>query len=698
MNNANQNPSRTFPLHTTEPRPLRPKRQGASDRGPGWKSWLAGLTTAGLLLAVAPVHAQTYLIDFGGPNATTRGPAPDDPVNYWNNVDQNLGGTSNGVLAGLVSSLNVTSSINLVMISRFNGNNENGTQSATVYPVDATRDSLYGNTESFNNLTNIFPSFKLTGLDAATTYSFTFYASRTGVGDNRETGYTVTGGNSGFGALDPANNIDATVTVADITPDGAGEIRIDLAPTANNNNANHFTYLGVLQVDAVPPQTPLVFTKQPVSQKVVQLKPVTFTCEVSGSPPYFVQWYENGSALPNANTFSYTIPSVELFMDGFQYSVTVSNLAFGVASTNAVLTVLNDTNPPTVLRAASYDGSTIQITFDEAMDPASAGQSLNYVVNSGAVDTWAALPSADGLSVLLYISVTLTERFTVVINNVQDAAGNPIAANTTISGDVIGIEDQDVLIDFGGNNQTQFGPAPDDPLNHWNNVTGATGLSDTGELFNLVSVYNTASPIGLAMIRRFNGVNENGTLISTVFPSQATRDSMFGNTEFFGAGSNFFPSFKLTGLNHLRRYNLMFYASRTSVGDNRETGYTVEGANTGFTALNAANNINNTATVEGISPTASGEITVSIAPTANNNNANHFTYLGAMKLSPYAPPLQFQPPVIANGKIRLEWTGAGILQRATSATGPWSAVEPLPTSPYEEDLVPGESRFYRLQR
>lgn len=257
MNHANQNPSRTFPLHTTEPRPLRPKRQGTSDRGPRWKSWLAGLTTAGLLLAVAPVHAQTYLIDFGGPNATTRGPAPDDAVNYRNNLYQNLGGTSSGVLARLVSSLNVTSFINLVMLSRFNGANENGTLNPLFLPPNATRDSLFGNTEAFSGLANVFPSFKLTGLDSAAKYNLTFYASRLSAGDNRETGYMVQGDNSGFTTLNPADNVTNSAMVVGITPTAAREITVSIAPTANNNNLYHFTYLGVLRVDAVLPPSEL---------------------------------------------------------------------------------------------------------------------------------------------------------------------------------------------------------------------------------------------------------------------------------------------------------------------------------------------------------------------------------------------------------------------------------------------------------
>lgn len=662
------------------------------------RPWLAGLTALGLLLASVAVHAQTYLIDFGGANLTTRGPIPDDPNNYWNNVSLDVGATTNGVVTNLVSSLNTVSTINLAMINRFNGNNENGTQASSLYPVDATRDSLYGNTEPFNNLSNIFPSFKLTGLDPATKYSFTFYASRNGVGDNRETDYTVTGGNAGLATLDAANNLDTTASVADMTPNGAGEIRIDLTPSADNNNGNHFTYLGVLQVVAVPPQTPLTFVQQPASQRVIQLKPATFTSQVAGSPPYFVQWFENGNPIPDANQFSYTIPAVNLSMDGYLYSVTVSNLAFGVTSTNAVLTVLSDTNRPVAVSAASYDGTTIQVAFNEPMDVTTSSDPQNYTVNGGAVGVAGAQLNPDGQSVSLFLAAPITGSFTLVLNQVQDSAGNAINPNTSITGLVVAIEDQDFLFDFGGNNTTEIGASPNDPVNYWNNVTTGIGTSDIGELPNLVSVHNTSSSLGLTMLLRFNGVNENGTLLSTVLPGQATRDSMFGNTETFGAGSNFFPSFKLTGLNPARQYRLAFYASRTGVGDNRETRYTVQGASSSFAALNAANNINNLATIGAITPNASGEITISLAPTANNNNANHFTYLGAMRLGPYVPPLQFLPPVLTNGKIRLEWTGTGTLLRAPAVTGPWTAVNPVPTSPYEDNLVPGENRFYRLQQ
>lgn len=205
-----------------------------------------------LAASLLPCSAQTFLFDFGGANTTINGPSPDDPVNYWNNVGLTVGQSNTGQLLNLVTTDNSVTSVGLMMISRFNGANENGTLTSTLYPSDATRDSLFGNTELFSGSANIFPSFKLTGLNPATAYNFTFYASRTGATDNRETGYTLTGGNTGFAALNASANENNFVTAFGINPSASGEITIAIAPTANNVNQYHFTYLGVMQVQAVP--------------------------------------------------------------------------------------------------------------------------------------------------------------------------------------------------------------------------------------------------------------------------------------------------------------------------------------------------------------------------------------------------------------------------------------------------------------
>lgn len=649
---------------------------------------------------VVAIEDQSFLLDFGGANTTEVGPSPDDPNNFWNNVNSSVSASDTGELQNLVSVHSAQTTLGLVMIRRFNGINENGTLVATVFPQDAARDSMYGNTEAFSAGADFFPSFKLTGLNPGRAYNLTFYASRADVTDNRETGYTVVGANAGFTALNAANNVDNTAKVEAIFPTLTGEVSVSLAPTTNNNNANHFTYLGVLQLSpgVVPPQSALSFTKQPVSQRVAQLKPVTFTCEVAGPPPYFVQWYENGQPVSGANGLSYKIDAAQLQMNGAYYAVTVSNLVYGVRSTNAVLTVNSDTNPPSLIKAVGYSGTTVELTFSEPLDATTAIDPANYKVDNGVVAVIAANLSTDGLKVTLTLDTTFTTSFGVEVRNVLDLAGNLIASSSRVTGSVVAIEDQDLLIDFGGASLTLHGASPDDPINYWNSISTDVGAADTGVSPNLVTSHNTTSLVGLSMISRFGGANTAGTTASALFPQNATRDTLYGNTEVFSGASNIFPSFKLTGLNPARKYDLTFFASRIGVSDIRETGYSVSGANSNYTRLNAANNINNTAQITGMSPNSAGEITISLAPTPANNNANHFTYLGILQVSPYVPPLQFLPSVIEGGKIKLQWTGIGQLERALSVNGSWTPITPAPTSPYQEDVVAGEIRFYRLKK
>ncbi len=546
---------------------------------------------------------QSFLFDFGSDTLPTAyGPAPGDPFNHWNNIGSAVGGSATGEIANLVTTLNLPTDAGLVMVRPFNGANTSGTTTSAVFPANATRDSLFGNTESFNGLSDIFPCFKLTRLNPARAYSFTFFASRLSASDNRETGYTVSGQNSGYATLDAANNTDATALVPEIIPDADGAITISLAPTPNNNNANHFTYLGAMRMDAVPEQTPITFTRQPADQTVSEHLPVFFTAEVEGTPPFFIQWFSNGVALPQARQLTLAIPAATTNMDGSIFSVTVSNLAFHATSRDAVLRVIPA--PPNPAR-----------------------------------HTW--------------------------------------------------------LFDFGGAATTGYGPAPDDPLNFWNNVTAAVGASNTGRLTNLITTVNAPSTLGLVMVRRFNGVNENGTTASPFLPVNATRDSFYGNTETFSGLANVFPGFKLVGLDPQAEYALTFYASRLGANDNRETGYTVVGANTGFAALNVANNVTNTARVTGIRPSGAGEIAINIAPTANNNNANHFTYLGVLRVDEFPLPPQFQPPRLERGQIKLDWTGDAQLEWASALSGPWYPITPRPSPPYAESVA-NQSRFFRL--
>jgi len=585
-----------------------------------------------VLASWASPGAQTFLFDFGASSTTTQnGPPPDDPVNFWNNVTPDIGGSPTGQLLGLVNTQNKPTRLSLQILSPFNagGPNTNGTLESIRFAQNATRDSLYGNTETWSGFANVTPSFKLTGLDPELLYNFTFYASRLGVSDNRETGYTVAGATTSFVAENPANNIDYAAGVARMAPDAQGEITITLEPTENNNNGYHFIYLGAMKMEEIPEQAPIVFIEEPVDQTVMEYRSVTFEAKVDSTPPYTIRWFQNGEPIPDANEFTYTLDVVTPDMDGSTFSVRVRNLLYGATSGEAVLRVVPDVNAPILLSAKSTNGYTLELAFDERLDPETAAITDNYLVNEGAIAIVSAELGADGKTVILTLGERLMDAFNVTVSAVQDMAGNEILSDSAASGQV---RLPVLLFDFGSAST----PTQDDPENIWNNISEGVGCSDSGQLLDLVTLEGETTQIDLVMLSRFNGANQSGTLESTLFGADATGDSLFGNTETFSNRSDVFPSFKLTELDPLLTYDFTFYASRMGTRDNRETGYTVVGANSGFAALNVAANVDAFVTVTAIEPDAAGEITISIAPTDHNNNSYHFTYLGVMKLQPAA--------------------------------------------------------------
>jgi hypothetical protein len=542
-------------------------------------------------------------------------------------VTEAVGSVDGGQLTNLVNSQNIATATGLEIKSRFNGANTNGTLESAIFAPNATRDSLYGNTETWNGLSDITPSFKLTGLNPERVYNITFYASRLGVGDIRETSYTIEGESTTIVAFDSSNNIDDVVTAMGIVPDAMNEITISLAPTENNNNGYHFTYLGVLKVEEIPEQQPIIFLEQPVGQTVTAYQSVTFQTTIQSTPPHIIQWFRDGELIIDANEFTYTIDIVTPDMNDAVFSVSVGNLVYSGMSEEAILQVVPDTNSPVLLSAESTNGHTIALSFGERLNPDTASVIGNYSVNGGTVEVIKAEPDADARTVILTLGEQVTESFNVSVSFVQDLAGNKIAAGTTVTGFV---DMKALLFDFGSSDT----PTNNDSANAWNNVTQGVSCSDTGRLASLVDVENVPTNIDLVMIRRFNGANTNGTLTSKAFPPDATRDSLFGNTESFSGLANVFPSFKLTGLDPMLAYDFTFYASRMSVGDNRETGYTVTGANSGFVALSPSVNVDRFVTVTGIEPDSEGQIAIDLAPTANNVNSYHFTYLGVMRVEP----------------------------------------------------------------
>lgn len=632
-------------------------------------------------------RGQALFFDFGTAELQTfKASPPGDPANFWNNVTAAIGTSATGMLGAIVTASNAPTDISLGIIQRFNGPNSTGSSACTLFPLNAVRDSLYGNTELWSGLSDIHPKFKLTNLDPALRYYFTFYGSRDGASDNRETVYTVEGATSASAALDPANNVSSTALIPGIAPAASGEIAITLAPGSNNNNENHFTYLNVMKVDVAPPQTPITFTRMPSDQAAPAYTTALFSAEAQGARPYRVQWYVNGSAVPGANGFDFELAATPE-MDQAVVSVSVSNMVYGALSPGAVLSVTADVTAPALISVASVTGETVDATFSEPLS-ADSVRSGHFLVNGEPVA--GAVLSQDSRTITLTLHAIISGIFTVSASHVKDLSSNILTTAASASGAVLSLDPMVFLIDFGGTDAITT-----DPSIRWNNVTTTIGNTSTGVLPALVSTQNRTSNISIRMVRRFNGHNSSGTGASGIYPTNATRDSLFGNTESFNGLVNVFPCFKLSGLEKGWRYNLTFYASRMSATDNRETRYTVEGATTSAVFLNAANNLSQRVSVQGVAPNIDREIVVSITPGPNNNNSVHFTYLNVLDVKAV-----FVPRLLASrtseGGVVISWAGTGVLQSAVSPGGPWTPVPGAPVTPYMPAAVPGGPMFFRV--
>ena len=495
---------------------------------------------------------QALLIDFGSTQGITEG--SDDSARTWNNVTPETGGADDAELSGLRLKSGKETDVTFAMLNRFNGANKRGAIGGDSFPSDATRDSLFGNSEMFNGLSHVFPSFKLMALNSRLAYDLTFYASRSGVHDNRETRYTVTGALETATSLDAANNQNEIAHLQNVAPTADGEITITLTPGDNNDNGNHFTYLGLLQITA------------------------------------------GGTAIEE------------------------------------------DTHPPQI-ESTKVNGAMITIEFNEAVEVGTAESVDNYTITTDgdpvALDGAAEL-QADAKTVIIELGATFVGPYTLTIASVSDLAGNVIAANSSITGVAPDPYARVFLFDFGGDGMFIEN---DDVGNSWNNVSHGVADSNTGKLSGIVDTSGALTDMSLAMIRRFNGVNQSGTRDHAGFPSKATRDSFYANTEPFSGLRDVFPCFQLTDLMPSVVYTFTMYASRMEAAESRETRYTITGANKLSDVLDPSNNVANTVTIEGIIPDTKGTITFSITPTENNTNRNHFTYLGLLKIET-APTLR----------------------------------------------------------
>lgn len=206
--------------------------------------------------------------------------------------------------------------------------------------------------------------------------------------------------------------------------------------------------------NAKPSVGTVQITKQPVGNtQLIEERAFTLSVEASVVPtgygyPVLVQWKKNGTDIPGATGLSYVIAAASNADSGSYTAVVSAPSGDTKTSDAAVVTVVPDTFPPTIVGAGGIRRGTaveIGVGFDENVDEATASVAANYSLSKGTVtgvryQKYAhdgggekmVLGSAGpfkGYAVVLTTSgVAAGDEVTVTVKNVKDVKGNAISA------------------------------------------------------------------------------------------------------------------------------------------------------------------------------------------------------------------------------------------------------------------------------
>ncbi|HEV2438387.1 MAG TPA: immunoglobulin domain-containing protein [Verrucomicrobiae bacterium] len=290
-----------------------------------------------------------------------------------------------------------------------------------------------------------------------------------------------------------------TLTNAQLTDAGGYSVIV--------TNAYGSVTSAVAQLSVNVPDSPSIIT-QPQDQTISLGGTASFTVTAGGSEPLSYQWYYNtNTPVANATDPTLTIANVQLTNAG-TYSVTVSNLAGGITSSNAVLAInTNPVAPVFTLQPASQvvlSGSMASFTALAAgTAPISYQWSKDSTPISGATSSTLTLTN---------VQPTDAGSYTVMASNSVGTATSS-AAVLTVTTAVPAANSDYNLVGFG-QNTTGGGVIPDtDPA--YRKVYTALDLANA-----LQSAYKTAGSVKVIEIMNdlSLGWNEVGPTVQAVGP------------------------------------------------------------------------------------------------------------------------------------------------------------------------------------
>ena len=532
-------------------------------------------------------------------------------------------------------------------------------------------------------------SAKVTGLDVSKTYSLTFYAGSAWVGapDNGTTTYTV---GSQTVSLYVQNNTQNTVSINNITPAADGTITFTMAKKDANTPVGYISALVISSAydDGTAPVTPKALIAQNVSGQGVQLnwQDVAYNesaYEIYRSPVAAGPFNKIGQTQADATSYLdatvtgstqyfYEIRATNSYGPSAYTDITSITTLDRIPQINAISNVVVKNNQQVTVNVTATDDNTDHLTLTAANLPSFA----SFVDNGNGTGVITISPTAN--SVGFYQGVTITAK---------DNSDSSRAASFDIS-----VVDKDVSSVYLNFSDGSAGPKP------WNNLSGWPFANTT--FSNMLDDSNLPTGINVTLVSGFAGVVASGMRPGNgtgVYPEVVMRTGEYES-------STSARTIKISGLSTSKKYNFVFFNSHDD-GLNCLTNFTINGQTV---SLNATYNVNKTVQINGISPDAGGNVTISIA----KGTGADYAFISTLVIQSYSSSLSLLSPTdlrvtdIKRNSVTLQWADRASAEigydvwRATQSNGSYSLLKSLAagiTSYTDAGLTQNTTYYYTVR-
>ena len=179
---------------------------------------------------------------------------------------------------------------------------------------------------------------------------------------------------------------------------------------------------------------PPIISQQPTNFSTVESGAAAFSVRLQRMIGSVFQWKRNGTNIPNATNATLNLPVVTLPENGHTFFCSITNSLGGTNTSTATLSVLADTNKPTINTVGNVgELQVIFVTFSEPVEEATGTNAANYTINNG-IGVLRAAFGPDTRTILLTTTpLTPGVTYTLTVNSVRDRATvpNTILANST---------------------------------------------------------------------------------------------------------------------------------------------------------------------------------------------------------------------------------------------------------------------------